>query len=162
MATSEVGLSNRDLTGLPDCSHMHIGIAVSEWNVEITSALLEGALDTLKKAGIPAKHITVYNTPGSFELPLAAQFLIHHINPDAVICLGSVIRGETDHFTFVCNATASGISEVSLKHNVPVIFGVLTDNTLAQAKARAGGEHGNKGVEAAYTAIKMVLLQRRG
>lgn len=160
MATVNKNLSDQDFESLPDCTQFCIGIAVSEWNSEITSALLEGAVAALEKAGVPEQNILIKHTPGSFELPLAAQFMLKAYSVDAVVCLGSVIKGETDHFDFVCQTTAEGIKDVSLNLNKPVIFGVLTDNNMEQAKARSGGEHGNKGTEAAVAALKMVALQR--
>lgn len=140
---------------------MSFGIVVSEWNSEITDALLSGAITTLKSHGAHENQITVKHVPGGFELPLGAQLLLLNPTIDAVICLGCVIQGETKHFDFVCQGLTYGIQTVSLKYNKPVIFGVLTDNTFEQSKARAGGILGNKGVEAAITAIKMVYLQRQ-
>jgi len=160
MATVNKNLSDYDINSIPDASEMVFGIVVSEWNNDITSGLLEGAYATLVKNGTSEKNITVKHIPGSFELPLAAQTLLEKTNVDAVICLGSVIQGETKHFDFVCEATALGIKDVSLKYNKPVVFGVLTDNTLQQAIDRSGGKHGNKGDEAAITAIKMVAFQK--
>lgn len=138
---------------------MRIGIVVSEWNSEITEALFEGAKKTLIENGVKEKNIFRKNVPGSFELPLAAQFFCQK-NYDAVICLGCVIEGETRHFEFICQAVAQGITDVSLSYNKPVIFGVLTTDNLSQAKARAGGKHGNKGEEAAVTAMKMIELKK--
>jgi len=139
---------------------MVFGIVVSEWNNNITNGLLEGAVSTLLKNKVLKENIIVKHVPGSFELPLGAQLLLEKTNVDAVICLGSVIQGETKHFDFVCSATAMGIKDVGLKYNKPVIFGVLTDNNLQQAVDRSGGKFGNKGDEAAITAIKMVALQQ--
>ena len=139
------------------------GIAVSEWNDEITGKLLEGARQTLLENGISEENIFVKYVPGSFELPLAAQWMLgsvdNRLNFHAVICLGCVIQGETRHFEFICDAVAQGIKDVTLKYNKPVVFGILTTNNLQQAKARAGGKHGNKGIEAAITALKMVALK---
>ena len=158
MATVKKNLSQYDLNLLPSANGMNIGIVVAEWNPQITQGLLKGAIETLEKCG--CKEIEIYNVPGSFELSLAAQFLLEYSEIDAVICLGSVVQGETKHFDFVCEGTALGIKDVSLKYNKPVIFGVLTDNTIQQAIDRSGGKHGNKGIEAAITAIKMVALQK--
>lgn len=161
MATVNKNLSDYDISSIPSAKEMVFGIVVSEWNHKITSGLLNGAYSTLIKNGALEQNIYVKNIPGSFELPLAAQTLLEkEINIDAIICLGSVIQGETKHFDFVCNATALGIKDVSLKYNKPVVFGVLTDNTLQQAIDRSGGKHGNKGDEAAITAIKMVDFQK--
>ena len=139
---------------------MKVGIAVAEWNTAITSSLLNGAVKFLKDSGVKPDNIFVHHVPGSFELTLGAQWLAEQKKYDAVIALGCVIQGETKHFDFICAAVANGITEVGLKYNKPVVFGVLTTNTLQQAKDRSGGKHGNKGTEAAATALKMALLQR--
>lgn len=133
-----------------------IGIVVSEWNDQITDALLSAAREVLHSEGAKPKNIIVKYVPGSFELSLGAQYLAAEKNIDAVICLGCVIQGETRHFDFICDAVANGITHVALKYNKPVIFGVLTTDNLQQALDRAGGKHGNKGEEAAYTTIKML------
>jgi 6,7-dimethyl-8-ribityllumazine synthase len=155
-----------------DLSHIHyegkenhrddrVAIVASKWNAAVMDALLEGAQRTLIAAGLHEKHILVYRVPGSFELPTGAQFAIEG-NPglDAVICLGCVVQGETRHFEFINQAVAQGIKDVSLKHNLPVIFGVLTPDTHQQALDRAGGKYGNKGEEAAVAALEMIDLQR--
>ena len=139
---------------------MKIAIVVSEWNPEITEALFEAAYETLLANGCKEKNIHRVNVPGSFELPAGAQFVAESKKPDAVICLGCVIQGETRHFDFICDAVANGLVQLSLKHNKPFVFGVLTPNNMEQARARAGGNHGNKGVEAAVTAIKMVAVSK--
>ena len=157
---STTNLSAHDISQLPDARSMRIGIVVSEWNAEITENLLRGALETLTEAGCTLDYIRIVHVPGSYELPIGAQLLMNNHSVEAVICLGCVVRGETPHFDFVCSAVAQGVKDVSLKFNKPVIFGVLTDNTIDQSRARAGGALGNKGVEAAVTAIKMVALQR--
>lgn len=136
-----------------------IGIVVAEWNTEITGALLTGAVDYLQQMGVPQSQIIVHQVPGSFELSLGAQYLAALSQTDAVITLGCVIQGETRHFDFICDAVAHGVTNVSLKYNKPVIFGVLTPDNQQQAIDRAGGKHGNKGVEAAETALKMLLLR---
>ncbi len=143
---------------IPDMSSMTIGIVVAEWNEEITEALYEGAIELLLKHGVSKSNIIRNNVPGTFELTLGAQWLAMKKNVDAVICLGCVIQGETRHFDFICQAVALGITEVNLKYNKPVIFGVLTTDTKDQAFDRAGGKHGNKGDEAAITALKMLAL----
>ncbi|MBC7426263.1 MAG: 6,7-dimethyl-8-ribityllumazine synthase [Bacteroidia bacterium] len=145
---------------IPTAGAHTFGIVVSEWNIEITGALLNGAVETLKDAGATDDQIRIIWVPGSFELPFGAQKLAgmegHDI--DAVICLGCVIQGETRHFDFICQACADGVTNVGLKFNKPVIFGVLTTDNLEQAQDRSGGKHGNKGVEAAVTALKMLKL----
>ena len=121
----------------------------------------DGAIEMLKKHGAKEKHIAIHYVPGSYELPQGAQLLANTESYDAVICIGCVIQGETRHFEFICNAVAHGITEVALKFNIPVVFGVLTPDTMQQAMDRAGGVHGNKGDEAAITAIKMIDLHRK-
>jgi 6,7-dimethyl-8-ribityllumazine synthase len=139
---------------------MHFGIVVSEWNIEITNKLLEGAYGTLIQHSAKEKNIVVKWVPGSFELPLGAQLVAENHKVDAIICLGCVIQGETRHFDFICNAASSGIMQLNLEYNLPFIFGLLTPNDMQQAQDRAGGKHGNKGDEAALTAIKMVAMQQ--
>lgn len=161
MATVGNNLSDYDFSKVPDASTMRIGIVVSEWNDQITMGLLKGASATLLKHGMKEENILLHFVPGSYELPLAAQFMLEKGSIDAVICLGCVIQGETKHFDFVCQGITQGIKDVGLKYNTPVIFGVLTDNTLQQSVDRSGGKHGNKGDEAAITAIKMVALKQQ-
>ena len=145
-------------TRLPSGKSLKVSLVVSEWNNEITERLFDGALATLRSAGCLAKNIARFDVPGSYELPSGADLAVRRQRPDAVICLGCVIQGETRHFEFICQAVSNGLVDVSLKHEVPVIFGVLTTNTYQQAVARAGGRHGNKGVEAAVTALRMATL----
>ena len=159
MATLNKKLSNFDFGKVPSAKDMKMGIVVADWNEQITDRLFQGAIEALNSCG--CTQIIHKNVPGSFELPLGAQFLLEYTDVDAVICLGSIIQGETKHFDFVCEATALGIKDVSLKYNRAVIFGVLTDNNLQQAIDRSGGKLGNKGSEAAITAIKMVALQKK-
>lgn len=158
MATVNKNLSNYDFSLVPPAKGMKFGVVVAEWNKNITEKLFNGVMDTLLNCGCEKTNIIRKNVPGSFELPLAAQLFFESTDVDAVICLGSVIQGETKHFDYVCQSTAFGIKDVSLKYNKPVIFGVLTDNTMQQAINRSGGKHGNKGTEAAISAIKMVNL----
>lgn len=160
MATALKNLSDFDANAIPDGKGMRIGIVLSEWNQDITSALFDGAVRTLVNNGVEKKDIIITTVPGSFELTLGSQFLCEDASIDAVIALGCVIQGETRHFDFICDAVAHGITNVSLKYNKPVIFGVLTPNNQQQAQDRAGGKHGNKGDEAAVTALKMVALKK--
>lgn len=160
MATSLQNHSGYDLSEIPTPKGMKIGIVVSEWNREVTQALLEGATKTLVRMGISEDHIQVHYVPGSFELPLGAQFIAEYIKPDAVICLGCVIQGETRHFDYICQGVTQGIADLNLKYNLPFVFGILTTDTLEQAKDRAGGKHGNKGDEAAVTALKMAHMKK--
>ncbi len=156
MATSLKSLSQHSSQNITDVSGKRFAIIVSEWNEEVTESLYTGAYQTLIDHKVPKDNIIRKNVPGSFELSLAAQWMAQEESIDAVICLGCVIQGETKHFDFICDAVAHGITNVSLKYNKPVIFGVLTPNTQQQALDRAGGKHGNKGDEAAITAIKML------
>jgi 6,7-dimethyl-8-ribityllumazine synthase len=156
MATSLKSLSQYSDKNLVDISSKKFGIVVSEWNDQVTESLFSGAVDTLLLHGAKKENIFRKNVPGSFELTLGAQWLAELEEIDAVICLGCVIQGETRHFDFICDAVAHGITHVGMKFNKPVIFGVLTPDTLQQALDRAGGKHGNKGDEAAITAIKML------
>lgn len=160
MASSEKNLSDVRLSQDFDISKFTFGIVVAEWNEQVTEALYSGAYQTLINVGADRDKIERMNVPGTFELSLGGQWLAEREDVDAVICLGCVIQGETRHFDFICDAVANGITNVSLKYNKPVIFGVLTPDTMKQALDRAGGKHGNKGDEAAATAIKM--LQIRG
>lgn len=156
MASNLKNLGDHSDRNLTSVKSKKIGIVVSEWNDQITDSLLSAANEVLLSHGAKAKNIFIKYVPGSFELPLAAQYLASQKNIEAVICLGCVIQGETRHFDFICEAVANGIINVSLKYNKPVIFGVLTTNNIQQALDRAGGKHGNKGEEAAITAIKML------
>lgn len=158
---STTNLSHYDKSQLPDAQSMRIGIVVSEWNSEITDNLLRGAVETLSDCGATLDYIRIVHVPGSYELTSGAQLLFENTNVEAVICLGSVIKGETPHFDFVCNAVAQGIKDVALAYKKPAIFGVLTDSNIEQSRARSGGALGNKGVEAAITAIKMIALKRQ-
>ncbi len=156
MATAIKNLSHYDINSIPNAENMKFGIVVSEWNENITNGLLEGALTALKENKVKEENILVQYVPGAFELPLGAQHLLEFTDVDGVICLGSVIQGETKHFDFVCQGTTQGIMEVGLKYNKTVIFGLLTDNTMQQAIDRSGGKHGNKGVDCALACIKMI------
>lgn len=160
MASHLKNLSEYDIASVPDASAYHFTIVVSEWNTAITHSLATGAIDALLKHGAKEENIRLHHVPGSFELPSAAEMVLHHTFTDAVICIGCVIQGETRHFEFINQAVAKGIMDVSLTYVKPVIFGVLTPDNQQQALDRAGGKHGNKGVEAAITAIKMVHLQK--
>ena len=157
MATKNINLSDFNKQEIPSAKDFRFGIVVSGWNTEVTTNLLEGAEATLLECGALKQHITIMEVPGSFELVYGAK-LLNEQDQDAIICLGSVIQGETKHFDFVCNSVALGIKDLNIALDIPVIFGVLTDNTLEQARDRSGGKLGNKGVEAAITAIKMAHL----
>src|ERR1051326_4983402 len=160
MAGKKKDLSEHRASDMPSAKKMRFGIVVSGWNPEITEALYEGAFETLLKYGAKEKNILRSDVPGSFELTLGAQWLCETEKLDAVICIGCVVQGETRHFDFICNAVANGITQVNIKYDLPGIFGVLTTNNMQQAMDRAGGKHGNKGVEAAVTAIRMAALRK--
>ncbi len=156
MASSNKNLSSFSSGNLTDVSEQRFGIVVSEWNEQVTEALYSGAVETLLGQKVKKEHIIRKTVPGSYELSLGAQWLAKRDDIDAVICLGCVVQGETPHFDYICQAVANGITNVGLKYDKPVIFGVLTTSTLQQALDRAGGKHGNKGDEAAITAVKML------
>lgn len=157
MSTSD--LSGYDPASVPDAGKMRFGIVVSDWNHDITQSLLEGATKTLKKHGATDNNIVIKHVPGSFELTLGAQFFAEYDDLDAIICLGCIIQGETPHFSYICQSVTYGITKLNLDYNIPFIFGVLTTLNQEQAQDRAGGKNGNKGDEAAVTAIKMAALQ---
>ncbi|WP_340073927.1 6,7-dimethyl-8-ribityllumazine synthase [Leptobacterium sp. I13] len=161
MATENKNLSHYDKDTIPNAKGLRFGIVVSEWNSEITTNLHSGAYKTLMDCGANQEDIIQINVPGSFELVYGSKKLIQLEQVDAIIAIGSVIQGETKHFDFVCSATAQGIKDLNIQYDIPVIFCVLTDNTLQQAIDRSGGKHGNKGIEAAIVAIKMALLKNK-
>ncbi len=156
MATSLKNLSDYDINSVPSAVDLKFGIVVSEWNIEITNALLKGACDTLLKHGAKEEDITIEYVPGSFELVYGAKVMSRDHNLDAIILLGCVIQGETRHFDFICQSVAYGTTLLNAEGYRPFIFGVLTTDNLQQAIDRSGGKHGNKGVEAAVTALKMI------
>ena len=161
MATAYHNLSEYDINSVPSAEGMKFGIVVSEWNENITAALLHGAETTLKKHGVKPEDITIYTVPGSFELTYGAAMFVNSNSVDAVIAIGCVIRGDTPHFDYVCAGTTQGIAALNTQGDIPVIYGLITTNTMQQAEDRAGGIHGNKGDECAITAIKMVDLKRK-
>ena len=161
MASAQYNINDIIARGMPDATGMRVGIVVSEWNDRITDSLLNGAKESLMEHGIKAENIHVHYVPGSFELPLGAKWMLEYTNVDAVICIGCIIQGETRHFDFIAQAVADGIMNVGLKFSKPVIFSVLTCNTMEQAEDRSGGKHGNKGVEGAVSALKMLSLSEK-
>ena len=156
MATAYQHLSDYDFNSIPDATSMRIGIVVSEWNQSITEKLVEGACNTLKRHGVRPDNIYIEWVPGSIELTFGARRLAEECNVDAVIAIGCVVKGDTPHFDYVCLSVTQGITELNIKYDIPFIFGVLTTNNMYQAEERAGGNYGNKGDEAAITAIKMI------
>ena len=155
MATALHNLSDYDFDSVPDASNMCFGIVVAEWNHDITGALLDGCVRTLEKHGTIPENIHVKTVPGSFELVYGAQQMCKNDGFDAIIILGSVIQGETPHFTYICQGVTNGLSYLNAVQNIPVIYGLLTTLDHQQAFDRAGGKYGNKGDECAVTAIKM-------
>ena len=160
MATVNKNLSHYDKNTVPNAKDLRFGIVVSEWNEDITSGLYNGAIEALLENGAGEDNIVTWQVPGSFELIYGSKRMIETQEVDAVIAIGSVIQGETKHFDFVCEAVAQGIKDLNVQTDVPVVFCVLTDNTLQQAIDRSGGIHGNKGTEAAIVAIRMAELRK--
>ena len=160
MATENKNLSNYDKNTIPNAKNFRFGIVVSEWNETITEGLYNGAITALLDCGAVEENIIRWNVPGSFELVYGAQRMIVTQNMDVVITIGCVIKGETMHFEFVCEGVTQGIKDLNVQTDVPVIFCLLTDNTMQQSIDRSGGKHGNKGTEAAIAAIKMAELRR--
>ena len=147
-----------DVKNYPNLENYKFGIVVSEWNIDITTNLLKGAEDKLIELGVSRKNIIISRVPGSFELVYGSKELSKK-NLDAVIAIGCVIKGETDHYDFICRSVSNGLMQLNISGSTPVIFCVLTDHKKSQSIARSGGEHGNKGAEAAIAAIKMASLK---
>lgn len=161
MATSNKNLSTYDKTTVPNAKDFRFGIVVSEWNENITNGMFQGAFDAILDCGGIKENIVRWNVPGSFELIYGCKKMAASFDMlDAIIAIGSVIQGETKHFDFVCEGVTQGIKDLNLQQDIPVIFCVLTDDTLQQAIDRSGGKHGNKGTEAAIAAIKMAQLRK--
>lgn len=161
MATINKNLSQYDKNTVPNAKDFRFGIVVSEWNETITAGLYKGAIEALLENGALAENIISWDVPGSFELIYGSKRMIDTQNVDAVVAIGSVIQGETKHFDFVCEAVSQGIKDLNVQTDVPVVFCVLTDNTMQQAIDRSGGIHGNKGTEAGIVAIKMAYLRQQ-
>ena len=159
MATENKNLSQYDKKIIPNAESLRFGIITSQWNEQITYGMRNGAIETLKDCGAIDDNILLWEVPGSFELVHAAKRMLDTTEVDAIIVIGCVIQGETRHFDFVCQGVTQGIAELNAEQSkVPIIFCVLTDNTFQQSLDRSGGKLGNKGVEAAITAIKMAVL----
>lgn len=158
MATAYQNLSDYDFESVPSGKELSVGIVVAEWNKPITEALLQGACDTLEKHEVRPECIHILRVPGSVELTFGAKRLAESRELDAVILIGCVVKGDTPHFDYVCSSVTQGMTELNLLFGLPFIFGVLTTSTMEQAQERAGGRLGNKGDEAAITAIKMAVL----
>ncbi len=160
MSTKDRQSISFDSSRIADIHKLKVGIVSANWNKDITDGLLAGAKQELLNSGIQEENIIIHHVPGSYELPLGAQFVLEYTGVAGVICLGSVIRGETAHFDFVCQACSIGIKDVALKYNSPVMFGVLTDDNKEQSIARSGGKLGNKGSEAAIAILEMLALKQ--
>jgi len=161
MATENKNLSSFDKNTVPNAKDFRFGIVVSEWNHDITESMFQGAFDALKECGALNENIVRWNVPGSFELIYGCKRMAQSYDMlDAIIAIGSVIQGDTKHFDYVCEAVSQGIKDLNVQGNIPVIFCVLTDDTLQQAIDRSGGIHGNKGTEAGVVAIKMAQLRK--
>ena len=159
MATAGKNLSEYNKEQMPNAENMVFGIVVSEWNENITEGLYAGAEGALLENGVAPENIHRLDVPGSFELIYGSKHLVNTKTYDAVIAIGSVVQGETKHFDYVCEGVSQGIKDLNVLQNTPVIFCVLTDNTMQQAIDRSGGKHGNKGTEAAVAAIKMAAIK---
>lgn len=161
MATINKNLSVYDKSSLPNAKNFRFGIVVSEWNDNITEGLYKGAEDALLDNEVPSENIIRWNVPGSFELIYGCKKMLQTQKVDAVIAIGCVIQGQTKHFDFVCEGVTQGIKDLNVQTDIPVIFCVLTDNTMQQSIDRSGGIHGNKGTEAAIAAIKMAYIREQ-
>ena len=157
MSSANSNLKNLDFNKIPSAKGLKFGIVVSKWNSQLTDKLLDGCIDLLKTKDATDQNIKILHVPGSFELVYGCNSLIDK-GYDAIIAIGSVIRGETKHFDFICNATSNGIKDLNLLGKCPIIFCVLTDENIQQSIDRSGGKFGNKGVEAAIAAIEMALI----
>ena len=160
MSVKKKNLSEHDASQVPNGVDLRIGVVVAEWNEEITFSLRDGCIDTLKKYGERESEIELIYVPGTFEIPAGARILLGASDVDAIIGIGCVIKGETNHNEYINQAVAHGLTNLSISSGKPCIFGVLTPNDMQQAVDRAGGIHGNKGVEAAITALKMAALKK--
>lgn len=160
MSSKDKNLSVYDPSSIIDAKGYKIGIVVAEWNHEITHALYQGCLDTLQKHGVENDHIHVIQVPGTFELPQGAKILNKQFALDATVCIGCVIKGETSHNEYINMSVAQALQHMSILSSKPFVFGVLTPNSMEQAKDRAGGKYGNKGIEAAVTALRMVQMAK--
>ncbi len=158
MSTNNKFNSSLEKYNISKNSNLKIGIIVSEWNSDITNNLLLGTVDELKKNGLKEKNISVNWVPGSFELIYGCKALLKE-NFNAIIAIGCVIKGQTDHYDYICSSVSNGIMQLNIESDIPVIFCVLTDHNKMQSIARSGGKNGNKGVEAAIAAIKMAAFK---
>jgi 6,7-dimethyl-8-ribityllumazine synthase len=160
MSSAHHNLSSRKMVNITNIDHFRFTIIVAQWNKEVTGELEKGCVETLLLNGIPQQNIRILPVPGSWELISAARLAVTHSQTDAVICIGAVIKGDTPHFEYICQGVTNGLATLCSTQDIPVIFGVLTVNTLQQALDRCGGIHGNKGDEAAITAFELAALSR--
>lgn len=160
MSSAHQNLSSRKMVNITNIDHFRFTVIVAQWNKEVTGELEKGCVETLLLNGIPQQNIRVIAVPGSWELISAARLAVTHSQTDAIICIGAVIKGDTPHFEYICQGVTNGLATLCSTQDIPVIFGVLTVNTLQQALDRCGGIHGNKGDEAAITAIELAALSR--
>lgn len=158
MTSTDLSFYNKE--SIPNAEGLRFGIIVSEWNENITENLYKGAHQALLENGVLPEDILRMNVPGSFELTYGASLLAETTDLDAIITLGSVVKGETKHFDFICQGVSNGISQLNISSDIPIIFGLLTDNTIQQAIDRSGGKLGNKGIDCAIAAIKMASMNQ--
>lgn len=161
MSSSAKNLSDFSHTEIPSAEGLRIAIVTAQWNLPITGVLQQGAIDLLRKQGISTENLVEYAVPGSFELVNGARLALIDSKLDAVICIGCVVKGDTPHFEYICSGVTQGLAALNAMQDVPVIFGVLTTLNEQQALDRAGGIHGNKGEEAAVTALQMAHLRKK-
>jgi 6,7-dimethyl-8-ribityllumazine synthase len=160
MSSEHQSLSAKQMVNISDVDHFHFTIITAQWNHEITSALQAGCLATLKRNGVPEQNITIWSVPGSWELISATRMVLEQGQTSAIICIGAVIRGGTPHFEYICQGLTQGLANFCSNQSIPVIYGVLTLNNMEEALERSGGRLGNKGDEAAITALEMAKLRR--
>jgi len=160
MSSANQNLSSAPMVNIPDVDHFHFTVLVSKWNREVTASLEKGCIDRLIASGARLRNIKIHYVPGSWELISASRMALDLTSTHAIIAIGCVIRGETPHFDYICQGLAKGLAHLSASQNVPIVFGVLTVDTLQQALDRCGGIHGNKGDEAAFTALEMIALSQ--
>jgi len=158
MSSAHQNLSSIKMVNIPNVDHFSFTIITAQWNQEVTGALEKGCLDTLLANGVKPENIQQLEVPGAWELISAAKMVLDLNNTNAVICIGAVIKGDTPHFEYICEGVTVGLAQLCANQSIPVIYGVLTVNNLQQALDRCGGIHGNKGDEAAVTALQMASL----
>lgn len=161
MSSAYQNLSSNKMVNAEKIDHFRFTIIKAAWNADITDALQHGCIETFTANGIPSNQINCITVPGAWELVTATHLAVYSGACHAVICIGAVVRGDTPHFEYICQGVTQGLAQLCASQPIPIIYGVLTVNTMQQAIDRCGGVHGNKGVEAAYTAIEMALLAEK-